>query len=258
MSQSSGIVIPAYQPDPSILSEYVTELRDQIDPATIRIELDDAADSLQAELDDLPATVNAVPDRRGKGAAITAGFDALATDILVFADADGSTPAGELARVVEAVTDPGVSLAVGSRRHPDAAVATSQSISRQYLGDVFAWFARQLLDVSLYDYQCGAKAITAESWQQISPHLTCTGFEWDIDLIAVAGALGYTVREVPIEWHDHPDSTVPPIRTSIALGRTLLAARAKVRDLEHQPRQTAADGPGESPAPVDQERPHDD
>jgi glycosyltransferase involved in cell wall biosynthesis len=257
MSESIGIVIPAYQPDRSILSEYVIELRDQLDPTTIRIELDNASEGLQAELDDLPATVNAVPDRRGKGAAITAGFDALETDILVFSDADGSTPAGELARVIKAVTDPGVSLAVGSRRHPDAAVATSQSMSRQYLGDVFAWFARQLLDVSLYDYQCGAKAITAESWQQVSRHLTCSGFEWDIDLIAVAGALGYTAREVPIEWHDHPDSTVPPIRTSIALGRTLLSARAKVRELEHQPRQTA-DGPGEPTAPVEQEQPHDD
>ena len=258
MSDSIGIVIPAYQPDPSILSEYVTELHDRIDPETIRIELDDASDSLRAELDALPATVNAVPGRRGKGAAITAGFDALETDLLVFADADGSTPADELSRVIESVTDPGVSLAVGSRRHPDATVTTSQSMSRQYLGDVFAWFARQLLDVSLYDYQCGAKAITAESWQQVSRHLTCTGFEWDIDLIAVAGALGYTVREVPIEWHDHPDSTVPPIRTSIALGGTLLGARAKVRNLERQPRQTAADGIGEPTAPVDQDRAHDD
>ncbi|MFC6721353.1 glycosyltransferase [Halobacteriaceae archaeon SHR40] len=258
MSQSIGIVIPAYQPNRSILSEYVRELHDQIEPATIRIELDDASDSVQAELGDLPATVNAVSDRRGKGAAITAGFEALETEILVFADADGSTPADELSRVIEAVTDPGVSLAVGSRRHPDATVTTSQSPSREYLGDAFAWVARQLLDVSLYDYQCGAKAITAESWQQVSRHLTCTGFEWDIDLIAVAGALGYTVREVPIEWHDHPDSTVPPIRTSIALGRTLLSSRAKVRGLERQPRQTTADGPGEPHAPVDQERPHDD
>jgi len=254
MSRSVGIVVPAYHPDGPTLAAYVDELAEQIDPDRIRIELDDAPGSLQDELRELPATVNAVPERRGKGAAITAGFEALETDLLAFADADGSTPPGELARIIDAAADPAVDLTVGSRRHPDATVATSQSPAREHLGDAFAWAARQLLDVSLYDYQCGAKAITAESWQQVSRHLTQLGFAWDVDLIAVAGALGYTVREVPIEWHDHPDSTVPPIRTSIELGRTLLRARAKSRDIERLPGRTAA----EEPRPIDGDAPTDD
>lgn len=230
-----GVVIPAYQPDIQTLRQYIVAIRTHLDPTTIRVELDAPTDEQQDQLSTIPATVNTEPVRRGKGAALTDGFDALDTEVRAFADADGATPAPELDRIVSTVTDDNIDLAVGSRRHPDATVNSSQSPLRESLGDGFAWLARHMLDVSLSDYQCGAKAMTAASWRQISQHLTASGFAWDVELIAVAGAVDLQVREVPIEWYDRPDSTVNPVRTSLDLATALGRARLKSQRLDPGP-----------------------
>lgn len=231
MTATLGLVIPAYSPDVEQLSAYVESLVDECDPEEIRIELDAPTSDVVEALAGLPATVATVPYRRGKGAAVTAGFEALETDILAFADADGATPAPEFARILSAVRDDGNDLAVGSRRHPRSTVATHQTFARRFLGDSFAWLARRLLPVELYDYQCGAKVITAEMWAKIRDHLYESGFAWDIELITLTGALGGRVEEVPVEWHDKPGSTVSPVRDSARLARTLLVVRHRAKQL---------------------------
>lgn len=254
MAATLGLVVPAYQPDVEQLTSYVDALHEELAPETVRIELDAASEKLVDRLDDLPVEVSAVPYRRGKGAAITAGFEALEADVLGFTDADGSTPAAELARVIEPVREGNCELAVGSRRHPDSMVATHQTFARRRLGDSFAWLARRLLMVDLYDYQCGAKAIAADAWERVRDHLYEPGFAWDIELIAMAGALGFRIEEVPIEWHDRPDSTVSPVRDSFRLARVLLGARHRAKQLRDSRLHTAIAQQREQPtALVDEE-----
>ncbi|KAB1186537.1 MULTISPECIES: glycosyltransferase [Haloferax] len=232
MSQSIGVVVPAYRPNPDRLIPYVHALVEEIDPEVVRVELDAPDSETLDALDVLPAVavVNPVDARRGKGAAITAGFEALDTDILAFADADGSTPAESMARVVDAVLE-GADLAVGSRRHPKATVASHQTVARRYLGDGFAWLARHLTDVPLYDYQCGAKALTASAWADVRTHLYEPGFAWDIELIAVSGAFNHRIAEVPVVWEDQPNSTVSPIDTSLKMARGLARSRHRARTI---------------------------
>lgn len=230
MARSLGIVVPAYEPNVGRLADYLDTLHAELAPATVRIELDAPDDRILAAVRDLPATVNAVPYRRGKGAAVTAGFEALDTDHYCFLDADGSTPAEWARRIVERLDD--FDLAAGSRRHPRAHVRGHQTVARRLLGDGFAWVARRLLDAALYDYQCGAKAITAEAWTHVRDHLYEPGFAWDVELLAVAAALGYRVAEVPIEWEDAPGSTVDPVRTAINMGRSLFVVRHRAKRLQ--------------------------
>ncbi|EMA45476.1 glycosyltransferase [Halococcus saccharolyticus] len=225
MHRSVGVVVPAYRPDVERLATYVAAIDERCTPTTIRIELDAPQSGVAERLADLPATVATSPDRRGKGRAITAGFEALDTDVLVFADADGSTPADSLADVIAPVVADEAALAVGSRRHPDARIARHRTFARRRLGDTFAWLARRLIDPPLYDYQCGAKAISREAWTTIREHLYEPGFAWDIELVAMANAFDLSIEEIPITWHDEPDSTVSPVETSLALANGLLAAR---------------------------------
>ena len=233
---SVGIVVPAFRPDVEQLSAYVDALDDQLAPAAIRIELDDPAEStLRAidALDSFPATVNTVPYRRGKGAAITAGFEVLDTDVLAFADADGATPAESVQAVIAPLLEGRADVSVGSRRHPDADVVTHQTHARRRMGDAFAWLARGLLGVDLYDFQCGAKAITAHAWEDVRTHLYEPGFSWDVELVAMSGALGYPLVEVPVTWHDKPNSTVAPLRTAAEMARALFVARHRALRLQN-------------------------
>ncbi len=247
MSPTVGVVIPAFRPDIAELRRYVAAIEETLAPETVVIELDSPRDGVTAELDDLPAAVETVPYRRGKGAAITAGFEYLETDVLVFADADGSTPADSLAAVVDPVTDGEADLSVGSRRHPESEVGSHQTFARRFLGDGFAWLAGTLLTVSLYDYQCGAKAITADGWGQVRSHLYEPGFAWDVELAAIAGALDLRVTEVPIHWEDRPGSTVSPVRDSLALFRALLSARHRAKQLSDDRLHTAIAARREQP-----------
>ncbi|MFB6352590.1 MAG: glycosyltransferase [Halobacteriales archaeon] len=252
MSQSLGVVIPAFRPDLGRLADYVAALDERLSPEVVRVELDAPRPGSVESLADAPATVAVSERRRGKGAAVTDGFEALGTDVLAFADADGSTPADSLADVVAPVLDGRTALAVGSRRHPDATVTSHQTFVRRRLGDAFAELARLLLEVELYDYQCGAKAITADAWREVRGHLYEPGFAWDVELVAMAAALELSVVEVPIVWEDQPGSTVSPLRSTLAFGRTLLAARHRAKLLAEDPLHGAIDRYRESrPALVD-------
>jgi hypothetical protein len=228
-----GVVVPAFRPDRRRLEAYLRAVAEELQPDVLRVEIDDPRPAVLEDIAGFGIPIvetNAVPYRRGKGAAITAGFEALETDRLAFADADGSTAATELRRIVGALDDADV--AAGSRRHPDATVTSHQTLARRYLGDGFAWLARRLLDADLYDYQCGAKAITAEAWETVRSHLYEPGFAWDVELLAMAAALGLDVEEVPIEWEDKPGSTVDPLSTAVDLGAALLTARHRSKRIQ--------------------------
>lgn len=245
MTGSVGVVVPAYRPNTGNLAAYVAALDAELTAATIRIELDVPRPGVVGALADAPATVNAVPRRRGKGRAITEGFEALSTDVYCFADADGSTPAGSVAAVVAPVCAGEADLVVGSRRHPAARVTSHQTFVRRRLGDGFAWLARRLIEPALSDYQCGAKAIGAAAWEAVRGHLREPGFAWDVELVATAAALGRRVREVPVEWHDHPDSTVATAGTTLALARGLVRARHRAKCLHDDPLHRAIAAHGE-------------
>ena len=234
MERSLGIVVPAYEPDVDQLLRYLEALEAELAPETVRIELDAPAESTTAVLADTSATVNTVQGRRGKGAAITDGFEALSTDVLAFADADGSTPATSIGDVVAPVVEGQAAMAVGSRRHPNATVRSHQTVLRHHLGDVFAWLARRFLSVELRDYQCGAKALERAVWESIREHLTETGFAWDVEVIELAGALGHSIVEVPVIWEDHPDSTVSTTQAVPDLLQALFSVRRRSRRLRSQ------------------------
>ncbi|MFO7925762.1 MAG: glycosyltransferase [Halobacteriota archaeon] len=230
---SLGIVVPAFRPDIERLEQYIGGLHTELAPKTIRVEIDDPGEDRVRRLSaiDIPSVeVSAVPYRRGKGAAVTAGFEALSTDRLAFTDADGSTSASELGRVIDALDSADV--AVGSRRHPASIIVGHRTYVRRLLGDGFAWLARRALEPSLHDYQCGAKAIDANAWKRIRPHIYEPGFAWDLEVLAVAGALDLGIREVPIVWEDQPGSTVSPITTTLSMARSLVVTRHRTKRLQ--------------------------
>lgn len=228
MAASVGIVIPVYKPDVSQLSQYIYAIRERIEPEQIIVEIDSPSQDTISRLSNLPAEISQYASRRGKGAAITVGFQKLDTEVLAFADADGSTPAGELSRIIDSVKTGQPDIAIGSRRHPDSDVRSNQTIARRYMGDVFAGLARSLLNADFYDFQCGAKAISKDSWAQLCGELYEPGFAWDLELIAIAESNDLLIEEIPIQWEDKPRSTVDPICTSIDMVRALLLMRHRI------------------------------
>jgi len=228
---SVGIVVPAYQPDISRLQQYIEAINKNISPNAIIVEIDSPEKDTEEQLANIPARVETAPYRRGKGAAVTEGFEKLETDIFAFADADGATPTDSLADVIRPVQMSSADLSVGSRRHPHSDVDAHQTIVRRFLGSGFTWLAKTILPVKLFDYQCGAKAIDANCWGKVRENLYESGFAWDIELIALVGTLDTHIEEVPIKWKDRPGSTVDPVWDSIDLFKSLITARHRAKQL---------------------------
>lgn len=231
-----GVTIPAYSPDVLVLERFVDDIREVLDPAVIRIEIDAPRMEHVDRLEDIADVVNVSNSRRGKGAAVMEGFDALETDVFVFADADGSVPATSLDHVTRQITGGTADVSIGSRRHPNSNIVTHQTVARRFLGDAFAFSARKMLPTKCRDYQCGAKAVSAEAWDELGNHCYEPGFAWDLEFVSVAGSLGYEIAEVPVDWDDHPESTVDPISTSIELATALIDVKRRTDAIATSPR----------------------
>jgi hypothetical protein len=228
MAPSVGIIIPAYRPDIPRLSQYICTIQEQINPEQVIVEIDDPNQETIPQLSDLPAEISQCTYRRGKGAAITMGFEKLDTGVLTFADADGSTPVNELKQIIDPVRSESSDIAIGSRRHPKSDVQSNQTIARRYMGDMYVHLVRSVLDINIYDFQCGAKAVSKNSWTQLRNKLYEPGFAWDLELIAVAQENNYLIDEIPIQWQDKPQSTVDPVRTPIDMIRALLLIQHRI------------------------------
>lgn len=235
---SVGVVVPAYAPDILTLEQYVGEIRATFDSVTVRIELDAPRQAHVDRLSETADELNASTTRRGKGGAIMDGFDALADthDLLAFADADGSVPAESLHDVVRQVTEGTADVSIASRRHPSSRIIDHQTVVRRFLGDAFARAARWMLPTQCRDYQCGAKAVGSAAWGAIGHHCYEPGFAWDLEFVSVAGSLGYEIAEVPVDWEDHPDSTVNPLTTSVELATALVDVKRRTDAIAESPR----------------------
>jgi glycosyltransferase involved in cell wall biosynthesis len=220
-----GLVLPAYEPNAERLARYVRELDEAVQPTEIRIELDERPAESLAVLGWDRVEVNAVPQRRGKGAAITDGFDALDTDILAFVDADASTAVTSVKRTVDAVAE-GADLAAGSRRHPGAKV-TGRSLARNVLSSGLVLLARTSFDVTVSDYQCGLKALRRDVWDDIGDGIEQTGFAWDMELLVAADRAGYGIEEVPVEWSGESRSSVSLVPAIQEFSRALVSIRRR-------------------------------
>ena len=172
--------------------------------------------------------------RRGLLAALDAG-----ADVVGYLDADLATPASEMLRLVDLVGKDGAEAALGSRvallgRHIE------RRASRHYLGRVFATVASIILDLRVYDTQCGAKAFAASPLlaRALSEPFSAR-WAFDVELIGrlLAGAPGLpglredAFVELPLrQWTDVAGSKLRPLQFPL-LGLELLKIHLSLRRL---------------------------
>lgn len=95
----------------------------------------------------------------GKGEAVRRGMLeglALGSPVVGFLDADFATPPRELVGLLEALERSSAKVVLGARIARLGAVVERNPV-RHYLGRVFATAASTVLDLAVYDTQCGAK-----------------------------------------------------------------------------------------------------
>lgn len=187
--------------------------------------------------DDTPARVARIAERHpgvrciqidhtvGKGGAVRAGFLAASAPLVAFADADGSTPAFELARLFDAL---GLDDAlIGSRWMPGSHVVLAQSLLRRVASRVFNALVRALFGLRFTDTQCGAKVFRQTALQRVVTHLETSNMAFDVELLLALRDAGLLVREEPTLWLDSRDTGISLLPTSLKMLAALVRMRIR-------------------------------
>lgn len=150
---------------------------------------------------------------RGKGAAVRAGVRAAGGRLILFSDADLSTPIDEVDAMLAAAQD--AEVVIGSR---GAAGADEAEKSRlRHLMSAGARVATKIgLGLDVADTQCGFKLFHRDAALALFGSQRIDGFSFDAEILFLAKRLGYRVAELPVQWVDAPGSTVRPLKTAIA------------------------------------------
>ena len=169
---------------------------------------------------------------RGKGYAVRFGSLQATGELLLFTDADLSTPIEEMEQMVRLVAQ-GSDLVIGSRAHAQADIRERQPLYRELAGKLFNVLVRLIVLRDFHDTQCGFKLFRSATMTPVLQRLVIDGFAFDVEMIAVAYALGLQVREVPVVWINSPTSMVrlwPALRAYVDLLRIRRHAREAARD----------------------------
>lgn len=165
-------------------------------------------------------------ERLGKGKTVTRGVLAAKAPLVLFADADLSIPIEEASTLLARRDETGADVVVGRRRQE-----LDLPLKRRVLSWGFRTLTKAITGIPLRETQCGFKLFTRDFVQDVFPLVDSVGwgFGFDVDVLAIGIARGWTATdaEVPV-FHDER-STVDPVKDTWDMFRQLFRSRAAAR-----------------------------
>jgi dolichyl-phosphate beta-glucosyltransferase len=225
-----SIIIPAFNEAdrlPTTLRKINTYLAKQDYTSEIVVVENGSSDETYQVVNDMQGEICCLTvlheDYAGKGWAVRQGMAKARGDYRFICDADLSMPIDEIAKFMPPL-ELSVPIAIGSREAPGA-VRYDEPQYRHIIGRIFNWLVRTLLNLDLYDTQCGFKLFREDTVNAIFPQLTITGWTFDVEALFIAQKMGFKIVEIPINWYHHSHSTVRVIRDSFRMGVDLIKIR---------------------------------
>src|SRR5580698_3434651 len=149
------------------------------------------------------------PGNRGKGYSVRHGMLNARGEVVVFSDADLSSPIEEMPKLLAALAA-GADIAIGSRWLQAELQTRRQSRHRQLFGRVFNLLLRIILGLHFKDTQCGFKAFSRRAAQTILPLQRIERWGFDPEILFLARKFRFRVEEVPVLWGHSGDTRIHP------------------------------------------------
>ena len=164
---------------------------------------------------------------RGKGHAVRLGMLNSEGEVRMMFDADGSMPAREIPKLYNVVATGEAELALGSRYANET--VSDQPQWRMAWSRLCNWFIRRTVVAGVADTQCGFKAFTSSAATDLFSKATIDGWAFDLEVLALAERIGYSMSELSVVWVDDDDSKVSPLKDFVGVVREWLAIRRNLR-----------------------------
>ena len=161
---------------------------------------------------------------RGKGYSVRNGLLQAAGRIVMFTDADLSSPIEEAERLF-ATLEQGADVAIGSRWLDRQRQTIHQPLYRRFFGRCFNWVTRKVIGLPFKDTQCGFKAFKREAAQTIFRLQTIERWGFDPEILFIARKLKYRIVEVPVTWGHDERSRISYLKD----GMKMLEEMAEIR-----------------------------
>ncbi len=98
------------------------------------------------------------------------------------------------------------------------------------MGRMFNLIVKILAVPGFQDTQCGFKCFRRAAAMDILSRQTINGWAFDVELLYLARRLGYTIKEVPINWYYRENSRINPFRDAVEMVREVF--RIRLNDLQ--------------------------
>src|SRR5271163_541598 len=164
------------------------------------------------------------PGNRGKGYAVRNGMLNARGEVVLFSDADLSSPIEEMPKLLAALAS-GADIAIGSRWLRAELQTRRQSRHRQLFGRVFNLLLRIILGLRFKDTQCGFKAFTRQASQTILPLQRIERWGFDPEILFLARKFGFRVQEVPVLWGHCGGTRIHPLVDGARMFQEVLRIR---------------------------------
>jgi len=211
-----SVIVPAYNEEKRLygtLKSIDDYLKRQSYDYEILIVNDGSRDGTAKLVRDMESSISGLhlidnSENHGKGYVVRQGMMEAKGDIRLFTDADNSTAINHLDKFIPALKE-GYQVVIGSIAVAGHNVASgSEPIWRRILGKLGNLFIQIMAVPGIHDTQRGFKLFTAESAGRIFPKLTIARWGFDIEVLALARKFGYRIKELPVDWHNDPNSRV--------------------------------------------------
>ena len=208
-----SIIIPAYNEEKRIgpsLDKILDFLRSQSYLSEVIVvndgSSDDTAHQVTARMDEYAESGHQLllftnMPNRGKGYSVRRGISHARGEIILFTDADLSSPITEAPKLITPIEEGRADVAFGSRAVDRKLIGVRQPLMRDFGGRVFNFFMKAITGLKFRDTQCGFKAFRREAALPVFSLQSIERFGFDPEVLYIALKQGHSLLEVPVVWN---------------------------------------------------------
>jgi len=227
-----SIVIPAYNESarlPATLAKVLAYVHAQGWDAEVIVVNDGSRDNTADIVREFAAKDPALrlvenPGNRGKGYSVRNGMLSARGRVVLFSDADLSSPIEEAPKLFQAL-EQGADIAIGSRWLRAETQTQRQPLYRQVFGRVFNLMLRLTLGLNYKDTQCGFKAFKQRPAQTVFPLQRIDRWGFDPEILFLARKFGFKVQEVSVAWGHSGGTRINPLTDGTRMFLEMLRIR---------------------------------
>lgn len=225
-----SIVIPAYNEAKRItktleeISNYLTKHNINSEILVVSDGSKDDTEKVVKELEKKIKNLRLISYKinRGKGYAVKTGILEAKGKMILFTDADNSTPIEEYTKLEKKMQETKSEIVIGSRKLEKDSIKKSQNFLRRFIGNSGNFLIQLLVLKGIKDTQCGFKLFESNSAKRIFKLQKIDRWGFDIESLSIAKRLGIKIEEVSVNWYNDTESKLNPVRDSLRTLKELL------------------------------------